>query len=63
MIRYKVTTELKTVWWLKVLRFFRIKNKREEFELCFQHVGYEEGDILTTTNNSKIKILGYGNNL
>ncbi len=32
MVTYKVTTELTTPWWLKVLRFFRIKKKREEFE-------------------------------
>ncbi len=46
MITYKVTTELKTPWWLKLLRFFRIKNKREEFELQFDADWLRVGDIL-----------------
>ena len=58
MTTYKVTTELKTLWWLKLLRFFRIKKKREEFELCFQYGVFEKGDIVLTSYNEKIKILG-----
>ena len=35
MTTYKVTTELKTKWWWTILRFFRLKNKREEFEINY----------------------------
>ena len=56
MTTYLVTTELKTSWWLKLLRYFRLKNKREEFYLSFVSTPYEKGDILDT-GNCKIKII------
>jgi len=46
MTTYLVTTELKTPWWLKVLRFFRIKNKREEFEISFDKDWFRVNDVL-----------------
>lgn len=46
MTVYKVTAELKTTWWLKVLRFCRIKKKRKEFEIYLNYNGYEVGDRL-----------------
>lgn len=46
MTIYKVTTELKTTWWLKVLRFCRIKSKRTEFEIFLNHNGYQIGGMI-----------------
>ena len=34
MTEYTVTTELKTPWWLKTLRFFRIKIKEKNLQYC-----------------------------
>ena len=56
MTTYTVTTELTTPWWLKLLRYFRLKNKREEFYLTFASTPYEKDDILET-GNCKIKIV------
>lgn len=55
---YKVTTELKTSWWLKILRFFRIKNKRQEFYVSLDNKSYifETGTILETSG-CKIKVI------
>lgn len=53
MVIYTVTTELKTSWWLKLLRFCRIKKKRQEFEIVLDKEYYKEGDIL----NNEIKII------
>ena len=62
MITYKVTTELKTSWWLRLLRFFRIKGKRTEFELSFKKLWFKEGDILDCGKSNDIttsvKIIG-----
>lgn len=60
MITYKVTTELKTTLWLKILRFFRLKRKRDEFEIQLAIKNLEKNEIL---NNGycDIKILDYGN--
>ena len=56
MTTYLVTTELKTPWWLKLLRFFRIKSKRQEFYITFVTTPYEPNEIIDT-GNSKIKII------
>lgn len=47
-MRYKVTLELQTPWWLELLRFFRIKGKRIDFELVFNENfdAFKEGDVL-----------------
>lgn len=52
MTLYKVTTELKTTWWMKALRFCRIKSKRTELEIYLNYNGYEVGDMI-----HKLKIL------
>lgn len=56
MTIYKVTTELKTTWWLRLLRFLRIKGRRVEFEIFLNTNGYLIGETLHT-NSSKFKIL------
>lgn len=56
MTAYKVTTELKTTWWLKVLRFCRIKKKRTEFEIFLNHNGYQIGELLLSSTG-RYKIL------
>ena len=58
MITYNVTTELKTSWWLKLLRFLRIKSKRQEFALTFDKLWFKEGDILDCGKVNKVKVLG-----
>jgi hypothetical protein len=57
MIIYKVTTELKTPWWVKVLRFFRVKKGRTEFEICLNYDGYNIGELLLSSAG-QYKILG-----
>lgn len=57
MVSYKVTTEIRTSRWLKVLRFLRIKSKREEFEICFDKDLFRLGDIINNGSND-IKIIG-----
>lgn len=54
MTIYKVTTELKTTWWLKVLRFCRIKKNRAEFEIFLNYNGYKIGDVIYSTTSLKI---------
>lgn len=56
MTTYTVTTELTTPWWLKLLRYFRLKKKREKFYLTFVSTPYEKDDILDT-GNCKIKVI------
>ncbi len=46
MTIYRVTTELKTTWWLKVLRFCRIKKNRTEFEIFLNYNGYQIGGMI-----------------
>ena len=57
MTTYRVTTELKTPWWLKLLRFFRIKDKRTEFYITFDRTFYEAGDIVEPKTGIKLKII------
>jgi hypothetical protein len=57
MATYLVTTELKTPWWLKLLRFFRIKDKRQEFEIIFKKDWFRIGDIIDN-GRCDIKIVG-----
>ena len=58
MTEYTVTTELKTPWWLKTLRFFRIKNKREEFTILLKYDGYNINNIILATSKGKdLKVL------
>jgi hypothetical protein len=46
LVQYKVTTELKTSLWLKLLRFFGKKEKREEFIIAFSKDWYDKGEII-----------------
>ena len=58
MTEYTVTTEVKTSWWLKILRFFRIKNKRECFTILLTYDGYNINDIiLSTSKGVDLKVL------
>lgn len=58
MTEYTVSTEVKTSWWLKILRFFRIKNKREEFTILLKYYGYNINDIiLSTSKGVDLKVL------
>ena len=57
-VTYKVTTELKTPWWLKLLRFFRIKDKRQEFEIVFKKDWFRIGDVIDN-GGCDIKIVGH----
>ena len=52
MTTYTVTTELKTSWWLKLLRFFRIKSKRADFNITLNYNFFEKDDILNSGNYS-----------
>ncbi len=62
MVTYKVTSELKTPWWLKLLRFFRIKSKREEFYLYLDYKPFKKGEILRAgITKTDLKIVEYGN--
>ena len=56
MTTYLVTLELKTPFWWKVLRFFRIKNKREEFYITIIGAPFEK-DAILETGGSKMKVI------
>lgn len=57
MTIYKVTTELRTNWWIKLLRFCRIKSKRKDFQIYLNYNGYEVGDMIHSDIGGKLKIL------
>jgi hypothetical protein len=46
MNNYLVTLELKTSWWKKILRFFKIIKQREEFKITLYTNCFKKGDIL-----------------
>ena len=54
---YIVTTEIKTVWWMKILRFIRVKPKLQTFDLYFRGDPFSKKDILTVGDNSKILVI------
>lgn len=58
MTRYTVTTEIKTTWLKRVLRFFRISKPLETFEIVLSSPYFNKGDILnmgyTKSNNIKV---------
>lgn len=58
MSRYKVTTEIKTPVWKKILRWFRIVPKLKTFELIFTDPfgGFDEGVILLS-RRGEVKII------
>lgn len=57
MTRYLVTTELKTTWWMKFLRFIKLKPKRNEFFLMLGSDGFKSGEYLYAGDDTKILIL------
>lgn len=56
MVQYKVTLEIKTTWWEKLLRWFKLYPKLTTFELVFGGDYYKIGEILSVGEN-EIKIL------
>jgi len=59
MARYKVTTELKTPLWKKLLRWMRMYPKMETFELIFHDAwvdSFTKNHILVS-NGAEIKII------
>lgn len=56
-MRYKVTLEIKTPWWLKLFRFFRIKEKRTDFELELNNPYLTTNDILFAGEGGSLKII------
>ncbi len=57
MTSYLVTLEIETPWWKKVLRFFRIIKKREEFTINLNYSTLKKGDILLQLDGNKLLIL------
>ena len=58
MTTYLVTTELTTPWWLKLLRYFRLKKNRESFEIILNWDKYSINDIIVATSRGKdLKVL------
>lgn len=57
MTTYLVTTEIKTSWWLKVLRFLRIKDKLQTFKLCLEYSSFNENAILNTGNSGDLRVI------
>ena len=58
MVTYNVTTELKTSWWLKLLRFLRIKSKRTDFEIVMLKDWYRKNEIVSSGDAYNVKVLG-----
>ena len=58
MHKYTVTTELKTSWWLKILRFFRLKPTRESCYIIMCYNGYNVGDFIITSDGIKALVIG-----
>lgn len=56
-MKYKVATELKTPWWLRLLRWLRLRPKRREFDLLLDYDGFNKGDVLSDGFNEDILIL------
>ena len=58
MVIYNVTTELKTSYWFKLLRFLRIKSKRIDFEIIMSKDWYSKSEIVSSGDGYNIKVLG-----
>ena len=58
MARYKVTTELKTPLWKKVLRWMRIYPKMETFELQTNYDIFKPTEVIKAGwQNKTVKII------
>lgn len=56
-MKYKVTTELKTSWWLRLLRWLRLKPKREDFDLLLNYDYFKVGEILDNGFHTRMKVI------
>ena len=57
MTTYLITLEIETPWWKKVLRFFKLVKKREEFTINLNYSTLRKGDILLQPEGNKLLIL------
>lgn len=44
MVRYTVTSEITTPIITRILRFFRLKEKRDEFQITSHYPGFKPGE-------------------
>jgi hypothetical protein len=54
---YLVTSEIKTPWWKKILRFLRIMKKKETFCMTLHGQYFKVGDIFHTGPGETFLIL------
>jgi hypothetical protein len=57
MTTYLVTLEIETPWWKKVLRFFRLVKRREDFTINLNYFTLTKGEILLLPGGDKLLIL------
>lgn len=57
MVCYTVSPEIKTPVWKKILRFFKLMKKREEFNLLLDGDYFKIKDIVKTPEGSEFIIL------
>ena len=57
MVKYIVTLEIKTPFWKKLFRFFRLIKQREEVTLILETDLFKEGDILSQSDGEDLLIL------
>lgn len=57
MAEYIVTLEIKTPFWKKLFRFFRLIKQREEVTLILDTDLFKEGDILSQFDGEDLLIL------
>lgn len=57
MTTYIVTAEIKTSCWLKLLRFFKIKNKRIDFYLTLDSNMLEKNEVIALGNGKELKMV------
>ena len=57
MATYLVTLEIKSPWWKKVLRFFRLVKRRDEFVITLNYSSLTKGEILLQLGCDKLLIL------
>jgi len=57
MTTYLVTLEIETPWWKKVLRFFRLVKRREDFTINLNYFTLTKGEIILQPGCDKLLIL------
>ena len=60
-IKYTVSFELKTVWWKRVLRFFRLIPPRLEFTIDVRYDLFNVGDVMCLENNLEVLVISKSN--